>query len=80
MIRTETLVMIAYGLTTGSLIAAPGLALLNRSLTGSLVPSVPMRSYLALLAFYAAVGLAATVLPTRWSLRANPVTAAAHRE
>jgi putative ABC transport system permease protein len=80
MIRTETVIMIAYGLMTGTLIAVPGLALLNRSLTGSLVPSVPLRSYLALLAFYAAVGLAATVLPTRWSLRANPVTAAAYRE
>jgi putative ABC transport system permease protein len=80
MIRTETLIMIAFGLTTGSLIAAPGLALLNRTLTGSLVPAVPAWSYLALLAFYAAVGVAATVLPTRWSLRANPVTATAHRE
>ena len=80
MIRTETLIMIAFGLTTGSLIAAPGLALLNRTLTGSLVPAVPLWSYLALLAFYAAVGLAATVLPTRWSLRANLVTATAYRE
>jgi putative ABC transport system permease protein len=73
MIRTETLIMIAYGLTTGTLIALPGLALLNRSLTGSLLPSVPMTSFVALLAFYAIVGLAATVLPTRWSLRDNPV-------
>src|SRR3954468_2938562 len=80
MIRTETLIMVAFGLTTGSLIAAPGLALLNRTLTGSLVPAVPVWSYLALLAFYAAVGLAATVLPTRWSLRANQATATAYRE
>ena len=80
MIRTETMIMVGFGLTTGSLIAAPGLALLNRSLTGSLLPSVPLKIYLALLAFYAAVGLAATVFPTRLSLRANPVTATAHRE
>ena len=80
MIRTETVIMVAFGLTMGSLIAVPGLALLNHSLTGSLLPSVPLWSYLALLAFYAVVGLAATVFPARWSLRANPVTATAHRE
>jgi putative ABC transport system permease protein len=79
MIRAETVIMVAFGLTTGALIAAPGLALLNHSLTGSLLPSVPLWST-ALLAFYAAVGLAATVLPTRWSLRSNPVAVTAHRE
>ena len=42
MIRTETVIMVGFGLTAGSLIAAPGLALLNRSLTGSLLPSVPL--------------------------------------
>ncbi len=80
MIRTETVIMVGFGLTMGSLIAAPGLALLNRSLTGSLLPSVPLKIYVALLGFYATVGLAATVLPLRLSLRADPVTATASRE
>jgi putative ABC transport system permease protein len=80
MIRTETVIMVGFGLTMGSLIAAPGLALLNRSLTGSLLPSVPLGVCLGLLAFYAAVGVAATVFPTRLSLRVNPVAATAHRE
>ncbi len=80
MIRTETAIMVAFGLTAGSLIAAPGLALLNHSLTGSLVPAVPFWASISLLAFYAAVGFAATVIPTRSSLRTNPVAATAHRE
>ena len=80
MIRIETSIMVAFGLTTGSLIAAPGLALLNHDLTGSLVPSVPVWVSLGLLAFYATVGFAATVLPTRSALRTNPVAATAHRE
>jgi len=80
MIRTETVIMVGFGLTIGSLIAAPGLALLNRSLTGSLLPSVPLKIYVALLGFYATVGLAATVFPLRLSLRADPVTATASRE
>ena len=80
MIRTETAIMVAFGLTAGSLIAAPGLALLNHSLTGSLVPAVPLWASICLLTFYAAVGFAATVIPTRSSLRTNPVAATAHRE
>jgi putative ABC transport system permease protein len=80
MIRTETAIMVGFGLTMGSLIAAPGLALLNRSLTGSLLPSVPLKIYVALLGFYATVGLAATVFPLRLSLRADPVTATASRD
>ena len=80
MIRTETAIMVAFGLTTGSLIAAPGLALLNHNLTGSFVPSVPAWVSIALLLFYALVGFAATVIPTRAALRTNPVAATAHRE
>jgi putative ABC transport system permease protein len=80
MIRTETAIMVAFGLTTGLLIAAPGLSLLNHNLTGSLVPSVPVPVTLGLLALYAAVGVAATVIPTRSALRTNPVAATAHRE
>jgi len=80
MIRTETLIMVAFGLTIGTLIAAPGLAAFNYSLTGSAIPSVPIRIYGALLATYALLGFAATVLPTRLALRMNPITAMAARE
>ena len=80
MIRTETLIMVAFGLTIGSIIAAPGLAVFNYSLTGSAIPSVPIRIYAGLLAAYAVLGFAATVLPTRLALRMNPIRAMAARE
>ena len=44
MVRAETLIMVAFGLTIGSLIAAPGLAAFNYSLTGSAIPSVSIRT------------------------------------
>ena len=80
MIRAETLMTVAFGLTIGSLIAAPGLAAFNYSLTGSAVPSVPIRAYGVLLATYALLGFAATVLPTRLALRMDPIKAMAARE
>jgi putative ABC transport system permease protein len=80
MIRTETQITVAFGLTIGTLIAASGLAAFNYSLIGSAIPSVPIRIYGALLATYALLGFAATVLPTRLALRMNPITAMAARE
>ncbi len=80
MIRAETLIMVAFGLTIGSIIAAPGLAAFNYSLTGSAVPSISIKAYGGLLAVYALLGFAATVLPTRLALRMNPIKAMAARE
>jgi putative ABC transport system permease protein len=80
MIRAETLIMVTFGLAIGSLIAAPGLAAFNYSLTGSAVPSVSITTYGGLLAAYALLGFAATVLPTRLALRMNPIKAMAARE
>ncbi len=45
MIRAETLIMVTFGLTIGTLIAAPGLVAFNYSLTGSAIPSMPIRIY-----------------------------------
>jgi len=39
MVRAETLIMVAFGLTIGSLVAAPGLAVF------SYVPHISMRTY-----------------------------------
>ena len=80
MVRAETLIMVTFGLTLGSLIAAPGLAAFNYSLTGSAIPSVSIRIYGGLLAAFALLGFAATVLPTRLALRMNPIRAMAARE
>ena len=64
----------------GSIIAAPGLAAFNYSLTGSAIPSVSIRTYGGLLAVYALLGFAAGVLPTRLALRMNPVKEMTARE
>jgi ABC-type antimicrobial peptide transport system permease subunit len=44
------------------------------------MPSVSLPLYGALLGVYAVVGFAATVLPTRFALRMDPVKAMAARE
>ncbi len=80
MIRGETLIMVSFGLAIGSLIAAPGLAAFSYSMTGSAFPSVSAKTYVGLLAVYAAIGFAASVLPTRLALRMDPVKAMAARE
>lgn len=80
MVRAETLIMVAFGLTIGSIIAVPGLAAFNYSLTGSAVPPISIWAYAGLMAVYALLGFAATVLPTRMALRMNPIKAMAARE
>ena len=60
MVRAETLIMVAFGLAIGTLIAIPGLAVVSYDLTGSSVPSVSLKSYGALLAVYAVLAFAAS--------------------
>jgi putative ABC transport system permease protein len=80
MMRAETFIMVSFGLTIGSIIAAPALVAFSYGLTGSLAPSIPARAYAGLLAAYALVGFAATVVSTRLALRMNPVGAMAARD
>ena len=80
MIRAETLIMVAFGLSVGAIVAAPGLAAFNYSLTGSAVPPVSIRVFGGLLVIYALLGFVATIAPTRFALRMNPVKAMAARE
>jgi len=80
MIRAETLIMVAFGLAVGSLIAAPGLALFSRELTGSAIPSGPLWIYGALVSFFAALAFAASSVSTRLALRMDPVKAMAARQ
>jgi putative ABC transport system permease protein len=80
MIRAETLIMVTFGLTIGTIIAAPGLAVLNHNLTGSAIPSVSFSVYVGLLAVYTFFAFAAGVVTTRLALRMNPVAAMTARE
>ena len=80
MVRAETLIMLAFGVVAGSLVAAPGLAVLSRGLGGSALPAVPLWVYGGLVAAYALVAFAAGVVPTRRALRSDPVRALAARD
>jgi putative ABC transport system permease protein len=80
MIRGETLIVIAFGLTLGTAIAAPAVATLSHDLAGSPVPPGPWWVYGALVAFYAVIALAAAGASVRLALRMHPVRAMAARE
>jgi putative ABC transport system permease protein len=77
MIRAETMITLVFGLTIGTIIAIPGLAVLDHDLTGSFAPSGQLWLYAGLLVFFTLLGFAATVVPTRLALRLNPVKAMA---
>ena len=80
MVRGETLIMVAFGLAIGSLIAAPGLAVVQPQPHRLLVPAVPLWASARCSTSTRLLGFAATVLPTRLALRMNPVKAMAARE
>ena len=80
MIHGETLIMVAFGIVVGTLIAVPGLVVVSDGLTGSALPSVPLRLWAGLAGGYALVAFAATALPTRLACRVDPVSALAARE
>ena len=75
MVRAETLIMLTFGLTIGTIIAIPGLAAVTRDLTGSAVPSVSLRLYAVLAAAFTVLTFAAGIIPTRLALRMEPVKA-----
>jgi len=80
MVRSETLIVLCFGLTMGSLIALPGLAVFSHGVTGSPVDGVPIKGYFGLLAVYAVLGFAASALATRGAMRMDPVAAMSARE
>jgi putative ABC transport system permease protein len=80
MVRGEMLIVIAFGVSLGTIIATPGLVMVSHDLTGSVIPDVPFWAYGALVAFYATLGFAASSISTRLALRTNPIQAMAARE
>ena len=80
MIRVETLITALFGLALGALVAAPGLMVYSRSLTGDLVPALPGWMIGTLVAGSLLFTLAAAVLPTRLALRTSPLAATGARE
>ncbi len=80
MIQVETLITALVGLTLGALVAAPGLMVYSRSLTGELVPAVPAWMAGSLVVGSVLLALAGAVLPTRRALRTSPLAATGARE
>ncbi len=69
MVRTETLILVAFGTAVGALVAAPTVAVLSYSLTGSLTPTAPVSMYAGSGAVLLLIGLLAGNLPARRALR-----------
>ncbi|WP_322937462.1 ABC transporter permease [Nocardioides bizhenqiangii] len=69
MVRTETMIVVAFGATLGVLVAAPTVAVLSYSLTGDLAPAAPMPLYVGGGATLLLVALMAGSLPARRAVR-----------
>ncbi|SES42595.1 ABC transporter permease [Actinokineospora terrae] len=80
MMRGETKVIVAAAVITGSLAALPALVGTALGLTGSLVPSIPPLTYLAIVLAAALLGWSAIMVSTRIAMRPLPVEAIGGRE
>ena len=69
MVRTETLIIVAFGAALGILIAAPTVAALSYALTGDVVPAAPVPLYVGAGAALLVVALVASSVPARRALR-----------
>jgi putative ABC transport system permease protein len=75
MARWEAALIIAIGLGLGLAIAATALLPLSHALTGSLRPHVPAGQLAAILGVSSLLALTALALPTRRTLRSQPIDA-----
>lgn len=80
MLRTETLTALAVAVAVGTLISLVTLAAFSLGMTGSALPYVPPLTYVAVIGAVAALALAATAIPARFTLRPRPAEALGARE
>jgi putative ABC transport system permease protein len=80
MIRAETAIMVAFGVTIGTLVAVPGLVLFSRDVSGGLLPEVSLHLYAGLVGLYTVLAFVATAVPVRLATRVDPVLALGARE
>ncbi|REE97746.1 ABC transporter permease [Thermomonospora umbrina] len=80
MLRWETLLLVLVGTVTGTAIAAATLSAFATGMAGTPVPYAPPLACLGLLAAVTAAALAATALPARVLLRADPADVIRARE
>lgn len=80
MARWEAAIIIAIGLGVGLTISATALGPFTHSLTGVLVPYIPLRSLAIILGSSAALAVVSLAIPTRRALRTPPIVALAGAE
>ncbi len=80
MMRGEARIIIVASVGLGTLIALPPLVGMSLVLTGSPVPTVPVLSYLAIVAAAVVLGWVSITVPTRLAMRPHPVDAIGTRE
>lgn len=80
MLRTETATSAAIALVLGTAISLVTLAAFSKGMTGSALPYIPPFAYLGVIAAVMALALAATAIPARLTLSAQPTEALGARE
>ena len=78
MMRRESVIVIVLGIAFGAAIAAATVLPYGKALTGSYTVSSPAREVLALVGVAFALGVAATLVTTRFVLRQPPIDAVSH--
>ncbi|MFG1957260.1 FtsX-like permease family protein [Nonomuraea sp. NPDC049028] len=73
MLRLETLAAVVVAVTIGTVIALVTLSAFSLGMTGSIVPHIPLLTYLAVIAAATGLALLATALPGRLVLGRRPV-------
>ena len=80
MARWEAGLVVLVGIGLGAAVAATALVPFSRALTGSSTPDVDLALAAGLVGATAALGLVASLLPTRLALRASPADAIGIKE
>ena len=73
MMRCETLIVVAAGCLLGTVVAAGALLPFTKVVTGSFVPTTPLKWCAVIVGGALILGLIATMVPTRMALREPPI-------
>jgi putative ABC transport system permease protein len=72
MLRRETTILVLAAVVIGSLAALPPLIGISAGMTSHLLPDVPLKEYLAIVAAVIALGWGSIMLPARLAMRGRP--------
>lgn len=80
MMRAESVIVVVIAAVVGSLIAVPPLVGVSIGVSGQPMPAVSPATYAAIIATTVLLGLVAIAIPTRTTMRSDPVAAIGSRE